>query len=322
MTQEVMLSIIIPTYKRPEGLRRLLQSIGLQKSSLSQIEIIVVNNSMESKSICEEIINRFLERELPIRLFHQPLKGSSHARNLGIEKALGKWLAFFDDDEEVDKRYLESLLLFLSDESGLSILGGPRFPVFESTVPEWVKVDYFTIYYGSEPRTLSEREYLPGGNFILNKSFVDKIGMFSPDFGHKENQRGYGEDTEFISRATNLGGVQHYFPNLCIYHYIPPERVTLNWFINQKYLSASAKANLYLLSNPMLKERHRELRTRCYTLVAIAMSLLRLVMTIFKAPFRNRHDLKFYENYWVEKISPLYVRYRINVEVFSLLNQI
>jgi glycosyltransferase involved in cell wall biosynthesis len=321
MSHEVFLSIIIPTYKRPEGLNRLLSSIHRQRVDFSQVEVLVVNNSESARLESEEVCNGFKIKGMQIRFIHQSLTGSSFAKNLGIENANGKWLAFLDDDEEIVANYLEVLLPLLHCVERYTVLGGPYFPIFDSKKPRWMKEEYFIISFGNTPRLLSKNEFLLGGNLIVSKSLSDLTGGYLTNYGHKGNRSGYGEDTEYISRALKKGAIQSYYPSLAIYHHIPVGRMKLEWFKQQKKLSSLAKARVYLLSNPVPRNYFARLKMRIYYLKTAITYLCQMVLLICAGPFRNQDVFRFHENYWIEKISPVYARYRINVELYKLINE-
>lgn len=94
-----MISVVIPTYKRPDLLSRLLESICRQ--TLQPLEIIVVDDASgmnDNYSIC---IERFKARLPNLRLSRlNKNAGAPHARNIGIEQATQEWIALVDDDDE------------------------------------------------------------------------------------------------------------------------------------------------------------------------------------------------------------------------------
>lgn len=82
------LSIIIPHRDTPKLLNRLLDSIPL----LSNIEVIVVDNSVES-------LQRTDLTRSAIILYSDLNGGAGRARNIGIDAANGRWLLFADADD-------------------------------------------------------------------------------------------------------------------------------------------------------------------------------------------------------------------------------
>ena len=96
-------SIIIPVYKSVNVLKKAVSSVWNQ--SFTDFEILLIDDGSPDDSIklCYE-----LQREDDrIRVFHKENGGICSARNYGLEKAQGKYIAFLDHDDEYDKQYLE-----------------------------------------------------------------------------------------------------------------------------------------------------------------------------------------------------------------------
>lgn len=312
----IFLSIVIPTYNRLQGLESILRSIKAQFNHLQNIEIIVVNNDLHLSEAVEDTCRNFIESGLLLNVYHQPLIGGSHARNMGIEHAKGSWIAFIDDDEELIEGYLQTALGLLKDAAETSIFGGPYLPVFDCEVEKWVNPQYYSVYYGEKARDLSPREFFGGGNMIFPKSMLVKIGNFSTDLGHVGNKSGYGEDTELLMRAVNAGAVQKYYPELAIYHHIPENKLNLQWLIRQKKLSSISKARLYFMYTPPAKKKVRRFVESLYFFRQTVAAFFIYLAARMGEPFRNKEAFPFRENYRVEVVLPRYAKYRINLELF------
>lgn len=89
-------SIIVPTYNRPELLLRAVASIKNQ--SYADWELIIIADHCNDQT--REVIKE-LEKDKRIRSFLQDKNiGAARARNIGIDEARGRYLAFLDDDDE------------------------------------------------------------------------------------------------------------------------------------------------------------------------------------------------------------------------------
>ena len=99
MSSKPLVSVVIPTYNRAQ------QTIAAMESVLAQtypnFEIIVVDDGSTDGS--GEAIQRFIAQKTngchPIYFFSQPNQGASVARNTGIAKARGEYIAFLDSDD-------------------------------------------------------------------------------------------------------------------------------------------------------------------------------------------------------------------------------
>ncbi|MCU4719623.1 glycosyltransferase family 2 protein [Halapricum hydrolyticum] len=91
---KTLVSVVIPTYERPEYLRGAIQTALGQ--TYDNIEVIVVDDG-SSEFYADEIVAEFPESVTCIR--HDENKGLSAARNTGIRNANGEYVAFLDDDD-------------------------------------------------------------------------------------------------------------------------------------------------------------------------------------------------------------------------------
>jgi glycosyltransferase involved in cell wall biosynthesis len=95
-------SVILPTYNRPEFLDRALRTIHAQ--TFQDYEIVVVNDAGEDVS---EIVNEYPKT---VYVEHDENKGLAASRNTGIRVASGKYIAFLDDDDLYYPIHLEVLV--------------------------------------------------------------------------------------------------------------------------------------------------------------------------------------------------------------------
>lgn len=95
-----LVSIIIPTYNRPDLLQRALKSALHQ--TYSNVEVIVVDDHSEND--IEE-----LQKEYPKVIFYRNSenRGGCYSRNRGIKESEGVYINFLDDDDEIFPEKLE-----------------------------------------------------------------------------------------------------------------------------------------------------------------------------------------------------------------------
>lgn len=97
-----MVSVIIPIYNVAPYLERCLSSLLSQKNT--DFEVLMVNDGSTDNS--REICVRFSAMDNRFKLFDKPNGGVSSARNIGLQRAQGAWIAFVDADDYVDADYL------------------------------------------------------------------------------------------------------------------------------------------------------------------------------------------------------------------------
>jgi glycosyltransferase involved in cell wall biosynthesis len=92
-----MISVIIPTYNRSQFLAEAVESVLAQsvfQSRKYSFEIIIIDDG--STDDTRKVVERFSG---PINYYYQPHQGVSRARNHGLEKAKGEFIAFLDSDD-------------------------------------------------------------------------------------------------------------------------------------------------------------------------------------------------------------------------------
>ncbi len=106
----LVFSVVIPSFNRASTLSRAIESVLGQ--SFGDFELIVVDDGSTDNT--EAVVASFLE-DSRVRYFRTSNQGVSAARNFGVSKASGQYLAFLDSDDEwlpeklqLQHRYLES----------------------------------------------------------------------------------------------------------------------------------------------------------------------------------------------------------------------
>lgn len=104
-----LVSIIIPVYNVQNYLKECLSSVLEQ--SYTNLEIICVDDGSKDNSgiICDE----FSLKDHRLKVIHTLNHGLSMARNTGLDNATGKYIAFIDSDDSVEKEYILTLLTLL-----------------------------------------------------------------------------------------------------------------------------------------------------------------------------------------------------------------
>ncbi|WP_456368300.1 glycosyltransferase family 2 protein, partial [Thermococcus sp.] len=94
-------SVIIPTYNRDNLLKRAIESVLAQ--TFEDFEILVIDGA--GRNSTKELVYSF--RDSRLRYIPQRKRGIANARNLGVLKSRGTFIAFLDDDDSWRKDKLE-----------------------------------------------------------------------------------------------------------------------------------------------------------------------------------------------------------------------
>lgn len=111
-SHEPLVSIVLPVYNHANYISRAIQSVLEQ--DVQDIQLIIVDDG--STDDIAAIVSSFEDSRI-IFLRHNINKGAAAARNSGIEKACGKYIAFLDADDYWDKAKLRMQLDVLSSAS-------------------------------------------------------------------------------------------------------------------------------------------------------------------------------------------------------------
>ena len=103
MKEQPQVSIIVPVYNVENYIERCLNSLVNQ--TFKDIEIITINDGSTDKSL--ELINKYVKEDIRVSVIDLGDEGVSYCRNLGIEKANGKYIMFVDSDDWIDFNMVE-----------------------------------------------------------------------------------------------------------------------------------------------------------------------------------------------------------------------
>jgi GT2 family glycosyltransferase len=221
-------SIIVATFNRAKALQRALTSLKeMELGPSTRLEIVVVDNM--STDDTGEVVSQFAgEVHGVVRRVVEERPGVCYARNLGIREAKGEWIAFFDDDQLADPRWLMSLLEF-AKARGVKCVGGSVQLTYEAGCPSDLEMTSLLRRLlgektGNTSRRYSSR-YLPGtGNALIHRDVFQKIDQFD------EKCLQGGSDTLFFSQVLSAGFEAWFTPDAIVHHVIPAHRVKREFF--------------------------------------------------------------------------------------------
>lgn len=114
-----MISVIIPIFKAEKFLHRCIDSILAQ--SYTGFELLLIDDGSPDNSgvICDE----YAAKDSRVRVFHKENGGVSSARNLGLDNAVGDYIAFCDADDYVSEDWLKCFADAVIDSLDIAFQG-------------------------------------------------------------------------------------------------------------------------------------------------------------------------------------------------------
>jgi glycosyltransferase involved in cell wall biosynthesis len=113
-------SVITPAYNVAPYLGACIESVLNQ--TFRDFELIVVDDGSTDRTA--EVVASYASRDPRIRGFSGPNRGVSHARNVAMRHARGRYFAFIDGDDEWDSRFLETLVGVLERQPACALVTG------------------------------------------------------------------------------------------------------------------------------------------------------------------------------------------------------
>jgi len=241
----MLLSVIIPTRNRGQWAGDTVKSVLDQSLTPDSYEIIVVDNGStdDTRAVVASIQKRNGQR---VRYVHENRPGLHYGRHKGFKEARGEILVFVDDDIIATRIWLEMVLkTFTSDD--VALVGGKVLPKWEGEVPEWIDVfkketefgwtiGYLSLLdFGNAPKEIPGK-FVFGCNFSIRKNVLSECGGFHPDGMPKDLIRYRGDGETALAKTVQARGYKiMYEPKAVIYHRVPPERLTIEYFCRRAF---------------------------------------------------------------------------------------
>lgn len=177
----INISIIIPVYNAGKYLQDTLQSVLLQ--TITNWECICINDGSTDGS--SSVISNFIAKDKRFRLIEQKNLGVSVSRNVGINAATGKYIAFLDQDDLMPPTALESLFV-LAEKYKVNLVRGRRM-----NIPEGYALNSLNaIQVNSKHNTISTlsvlklkllpRRWMYIWLCLFNREFLSGIRFYEP----------------------------------------------------------------------------------------------------------------------------------------------
>jgi len=271
------IAICIPTYKRIELLKKLIDSIyncKIDDTLINDINVIVVDNDAEMTA--KNLLDNLKKNEKkPFRLhyYNYSVKGLANVRNELINRALlfnPDFLLFIDDDEFVTENWLNELVKTILTNKADAARG----PVF-ANITNKVSTSIAFLLERENYDNNSPVEKWTTGNLIIRRTSLETYGV---RFDFRFNSTG-SEDTFFGRQMARKGANLFWAANAVTYEQIPEKRTSINWFIKRAYRGAATHVFMLKIEKDYFKIVNKIIVSFVYLLIGL-VSLPLIILPI------------------------------------------
>lgn len=224
-------AVIALTFRRPAGLKKLLDSLQLQRAGAEPFQLTVVVVDNDAARSAEPLTQAYPSRpDFRVDYVVQPQQGIPYARNAGLDAVPddAEFLCFIDDDEFAPETWIAALLQ-TQRATGADCMLGAVIPVYPPQAPSWlVRSRIFDSWDYPDQAPLTEAA---SNNVMLTTAFVRSSGL---RFEERMRATG-GTDYLFFKQAVKRGLRIVWSAAAPVYEDIPRSRMTLRWLAQRQY---------------------------------------------------------------------------------------
>jgi len=234
--------VAIPTFRRPQGLRRLLEALARLRTQ-ARLTVLVADNDgerHEGLAVCASLGNY----RWRLDAFAVAERGIAQARNALVERALAHrcdFIAMLDDDEWPEPDWLDGFLE-TQRATGADALHGDILREFEIPPGPWAaRCDGVAPLLG--PRSGPVAMIEGSGNVLLKRDCFEALQKpcFDPAFALSG-----GEDRDFFERLRRRGFRFAWSKEAVVHAFVPSTRATLGWALKRAYRVGNSDMRVFL----------------------------------------------------------------------------
>jgi succinoglycan biosynthesis protein ExoM len=243
-SQEIAICII--TCFRPDGLRRLLESLVIQKfvkNAKPNIRIVVVDNDSEgsAQSICDDFIAQY---EIKLEYDIEKKRGIPFARNHAVDMVKNNvdFIAILDDDEVAAPNWLDELMA-AQQEFEADILTGPVTPHFMGPTAHWLKIFFKRTNLTNGQNLQNNYDYVYTSNLLAKANLFKNI-RFEEYFALSGV-----DDTHLFMQVFEKGYKAIWAEHAVVTEWLPESRANPQWLWKRAYRRGNGFAICEIVQN-------------------------------------------------------------------------
>ena len=233
------LQIAVLTYRRPDGLARLLDELAVEMASSSiDASVLVVDN--DDRPSAEEIVGT----RTGVRYVHEPRPGIAAGRNRALDESRdARFLVFVDDDEVPRPGWLDALIQTWNDGQPAAVVG-PVISEFTQPLDPWIELGGF--FQRIRHRTGTVVDVAATNNLLLD---LDVVRANDLRFDERFSASG-GSDVFFTRSLVRCGGRIVWCDEAEVTDVVPAGRQTREWVTQRAIRAGNTESRVAIQLQP------------------------------------------------------------------------
>jgi len=244
-TPPYAVSLIIPTFRRPDGLKRALGSVFIQTDTGAPVQIIVCDNSPEgSARALVEGLTPQTEANQTLIYLHEPRPGVANARNTAVKAAEAPLILFLDDDEEAPEGWVARMLAAQKTYDA-DVVFGPvtaRLNGGETKFRAYFEA-FFSRFGPAESGPIPD--YYGCGNSLIRRTHLSG----DTPFDINRNNCG-GEDDKLFYALKHAGARMVWAADAFVWEDVPASRATLGYTLPRAFAYGQGPSTSAMAGTP------------------------------------------------------------------------
>lgn len=221
------LDINLCTFRRPEVVDTLASIDDVIVPDGVYLRVIVIDNDVTPTA--EQTVRDMAARmRVPVVYLHAPSANIALARNAGLQETDADWVIFVDDDEMVQKTWLQALF-DCQAATGADAVFGNSIAQYPADTPRWI------VEQDHHSNIVKSRAGVVETGYTCNALLRWHGTPWTNERFDLARGKSGGEDTEFFFRLRKMGAQYAIAKGADVFETIAPNRLTFDWLRRRKY---------------------------------------------------------------------------------------
>lgn len=228
-SQQPLISVIVPTFHRPDGALEAVRSVFAQQGAPA-FEVVLVDNDADASAAA--VATRLAAMApVPFRYAVEPAAGVANARNTAVGLARGAHIAFLDDDEVALPGWLAGLHA-AQVATGADVVFGPIEAVLGPGAAE--PRSHFQTFFSRRmppgPDRLIDKPWGCGNSYLVRATTLTSERPFDAS----TNETG-GEDDLLFQAVRARGGTFGWASGALVHEIVPDDRASWTYLTRRAF---------------------------------------------------------------------------------------